>query len=238
MYRTKFYLILLLLTGVCWLQFSCSTKKGANPIKNLKIVDKPIVWDTLRKRLSLEYMHEHYGMTDVRAPLITPSMVVVHWTAIPTLAASFNTFKPAILEGREDLQKASTLNVSVQFLVDRDGTIYRLLPETAFARHVIGLNHCAIGIENVGDGDQYKLTDAQFKANVQLIQYLHYKYPIRFVIGHHDYTKFKDHPLWKETDPNYLTEKTDPGDAWMERLYLALSKEGVYGISRFPKKVE
>jgi hypothetical protein len=102
---------------------ACGVKKGANPIKNLKIVDKPIVWDSLRKRLSLEYMYNHYGMTDVRTPLITPSMVVIHWTAIPTLAASFNAFKPAVLEGREELQEASRLNVGIHFLVDRDGTI-------------------------------------------------------------------------------------------------------------------
>lgn len=221
---------------IIWSITSCTQKNTrAAAIKNLKIIDKPIVWDTLRKRLSLEYIHERHGLTNVRAPFITPSMIVVHWTAIPTLNASFNTFKPAVLEGREDLQNASKLNVGIQFLVDRNGTIYRLLPETAFARHVIGLNHCAIGIENVGDGDQNKLTEAQFTANVKLIQYLHYKYPIRYVIGHMDYTKFRNHPLWKETDPNYLTEKSDPGDDWMNRLYKAFPQAGVYGVSRFPK---
>lgn len=48
---------------------------------------------------------------------------------------------------------SSALNVSTQFLVDRDGTIFRLLPDTTFARHVIGLNHLAIGIENIGCDD-------------------------------------------------------------------------------------
>lgn len=229
---------LFILQGLCLIALTlagCGTTQKANAIKELKIVDKPITWDTLRKRLSLEYIHTHYGMNDVKAPLITPSMIVIHWTDIPTMAASFNTFKPSILQGRTELQAASTLNVSAHFLVDRDGTIFRLLPETAFARHVIGLNHCAIGIENVGDGDQFKLTDAQFKANVQLVQYLHYKYPIRYVIGHLDYTKFKGHPLWRELDPDYLTEKVDPGDTWMERLYKSFNQVGVFGVSRFPK---
>ncbi len=35
-------------------------------------------------------------------------------------------------------------------MVDRDGTRYRLMPETYMARHVIGLNYYSIGIENVG----------------------------------------------------------------------------------------
>ncbi len=227
-----------LIVFLALLYYGCTVNKlGNNYIKNLKIVDKPIVWDTLRKRLSLEYMHERHGLTNVRAPFITPSMVVIHWTAIPTLGASFNAFKPSTLQGREELQQASMLNVSAHFLVDRDGTIYRLLPETAFARHVIGLNHSAIGIENVGDGDQYKLTEQQFTANVKLVQYLHYKYPIRYIIGHHDYQRYIGHPLWKETDPNYLTEKSDPGNAWMNRLYKSFEQVGVYGISRFPKEV-
>jgi hypothetical protein len=232
----RFYFFLFLGIGfIALTQIGCGSTQKVNPIKSIKIVDKPITWDTLRKRLSLEYIHAHYGMNEVRTPLITPSMVVIHWTDIPTLASSFNTFKPSILQGRAELQAASTLNVSAHFLVDRDGTIYRLLPETAFARHVIGLNHCAIGIENVGDGAQYKLTEAQFKANVELVQYLHYKYPIRYVIGHMDYATFKNHPLWKELDPDYLTEKVDPGNEWMERLYKAFNQVGVFGISRFPK---
>src|SRR5580693_7225904 len=53
---------------------------------------------------------------------------------------------------RPELQREGELNVSAHFLVDRDGTIYRLMPETWMARHCIGLNRVAIGIENVGDG--------------------------------------------------------------------------------------
>lgn len=237
MYKYQFIKFLFGLTLVSLLGIGCSSTKK-NPIKDLKIVDKPITWDSTRKRLSLEYIHERHGLTNVKTPLITPSMIVIHWTAIPTLAASYNTFRPSVLEGRDELQNASKLNVGVQFMIDRDGTIYRLLPETAFARHTIGLNHCAIGIENVGDGDQHKLTQAQFNANIKLIQYLHYKYPIRFVIGHLDYTRFKNHPLWKETDPNYLTEKTDPGNEWMAKLYPALEQAGVYGIARFPEAIK
>jgi len=60
---------------------------------------------------------------------------------------------------------------TVHYLIDRDGTIFQQLPDTVFARHVIGLNHCTIGVENVGGGKD-PLTKAQLKAKEQLIRYL------------------------------------------------------------------
>lgn len=183
----------------------------------------PIKWDQERVQLSLDYMQEHYGMNP-DYPIIDPQMIVVHWTAIPTLEASYNAFYDSRLPGsRATIGKASPLNVSVPYLIDQDGTIYQMMPDTLFARHVIGLNHCAIGIENVGDGNEHPLTEAQFNANVQLIRELIEKYDTRYVIGHHEYQQFIDHPLWKEKDVNYLTEKSDPGDDFMQRLRSQLS---------------
>lgn len=171
----------------------------------------------------LEYMQDHYGMNP-ETPMIDPRMIVVHWTAIPTLEASFEAFyEPTLPASRATIGKASPLNVSVPYLIDRDGTIYQLMPDTLFARHVIGLNHTAIGIENVGDGDQYPLTEAQLDSNEKLIRYLMDKYPVEYVIGHHEYQQFIGHPLWKEKDAAYLTEKDDPGDAFMAQLRDRLS---------------
>ena len=121
-----------------------------------KIIDRPISFDEQRIKLTLEYLASHYGIIQEN-PTILPRMVVVHWTAIPTMEATFNTFNPSTLSNtRADIQSAGALNVSSQFLVDTDGTIYRLMPETTMARHVIGLNHCAIGVENVGPGSGWK----------------------------------------------------------------------------------
>ncbi len=189
----------------------------------VQIQDKPILFNQERKELSLQYIKEHYGL-EMEDPVIEPKMVVVHWTDIPTLAGSFDAFYPATLPvARKNIASASALNVSVQYLVDRDGTIYRLLPDTVFARHVIGLNHCAIGIENVGNGTDFPLTDAQLEANVKLIKYLGTQYDIAYVIGHHQYKKFIGSPLWKEKDPDYLTDKVDPGDEFMEKILSRLS---------------
>ena len=144
-------------------------------------------------------------------------MVVVHWTAIDNIESTFKVFDPVRLGGREDLTGASQLNVSSQFLIDRDGTIYRLLPDNYFARHCIGLNYTAIGIENIGGPDS-PLTEAQLKSNEQLIRYLKDKYSIDYVIGHHEYRLFENTNLWKESDTNYRTEKIDPGDEFMNKL--------------------
>jgi N-acetyl-anhydromuramyl-L-alanine amidase AmpD len=191
--------------------------------QSLSIVDKPIVFDEERRQLTLNYLREHYGLTPAE-PIITPTMVVVHWTAYPTFKQSFDAFyPPTLLSNRTDIRHASALNVSAHYLVDRDGTVYRLMPDTLMARHVIGLNHCAIGIENVGNGQDHPLTDAQFEANVRLIEQLAAKHPIDYVIGHHEYPRFIGHPRWKEKDPTYLTEKDDPGEAFITRLRSRLS---------------
>ncbi|HRD80323.1 MAG: N-acetylmuramoyl-L-alanine amidase [Saprospiraceae bacterium] len=185
--------------------------------QELRIVDRPIVWDSTRARLSLEYLEKRHGIVQSE-PVIAPRMVVVHWTAIPTLEGSFRAFDPVELRARPELVNASTLNVSVPYLVDRDGTVYRLMPDSLFGRHCIGLNYMAIGIENVGDGRKHKLTKAQLEANVLLIRQLFGRYPIEYLIGHHEYLRFKTTELWKETDPNYFTNKVDPGKKFMRQL--------------------
>lgn len=192
--------------------------------QKLKIVEKSIIWDSTRRVLSLEYMKNRHGI-EQKEPTIQPKMIVCHWTAIPTFEKSFFAFNsPVLPNARAELKNASRLNVSAHYLIDRDGTVYHLLPDTIFARHVIGLNYCAIGIENVGDGTNNKLTEAQFEANYLLVKQLQKKYKIEYLIGHHEYTKFRGSNIWKETDPNYQTSKSDPGDEFMNRLRMKFKK--------------
>lgn len=194
---------------------ACSSQK--------KIIDKPILFDEERKVLTLEYLSNRYGL-DQEEPTIEPKMIVLHWTVIPTLKTTFEIFDQVTLPGRIDLKNISTLNVSSQFLVDRDGTIYQLLPETTMGRHVIGLNHCAIGIENVGGTENLPLTKKQLKANIWLVKYLKEKYDIDYLIGHYEYTLFEEHELWLEKDDGYRTEKEDPGADFMMKVRKATEK--------------
>ena len=180
--------------------------------------EKSIIWTEQRTKLSLEYLEKRHGIVQ-STPIITPRMVVVHWTAIPTLEGSFQAFNPELLpNSRPELQQASALNVSVPYLVDRDGSVFKLMPDTLFGRHCIGLNYMSIGIENVGDGKKHKLTKPQLRSNIALIRDLAANHPIEYLIGHHEYLKFKGTTLWKETDPDYQTTKVDPGRKFMRRL--------------------
>jgi N-acetyl-anhydromuramyl-L-alanine amidase AmpD len=209
----KIYLLLLLISAV-----ACK--------EDLKIIDKPIDFGELREQLTLEYLESHYGIVQ-DSPIITPKMVVIHWTAIPTLEKSFGAFvNTKIGSHRTKINTASQLNVSSQFLVDLDGTIYRLMPENFMARHVIGLNHCAIGIENVGGTESTPLTEKQLEANIWLVTYLKNKYEIDYVIGHYEYTNFENHDLWLEKDNGYRTLKTDPGKDFLMKIKSATKELG------------
>lgn len=208
---------------------SCGTNKEAAYL----IVDRPINFDEERRELSLDYMKERYNLR-AKDPKINPKMIVLHWTAIPTLEASFKAFDPVKLPGsRADIQKASALNVSAHFLVHRNGEIYRLMPEKLMARHVIGLNHAAIGVENVGGTEDAPLTKAQIDANIWLVEYLASKYNIDYLIGHYEYPNFENHPLWKEKDRAYRTQKTDPGEDFMAAVRNATKKFNFKPVPRF-----
>jgi len=205
----NYYRVLMLTTAT--LLSSCS---------NITIVKKPVTFDEQRTKLSLQYLKERHGI-DTDQINIDPKMIVIHYTVIPTLERTMKAFQsPTLPSSRTGISSASQLNVSAQFVVDRDGTIYQILPdETTFARHTIGLNYAAIGVENVGDGDTNPLTAAQLEANVNLVRYLKGKYQgIEYLIGHQEYNLFRDHELWKETDPAYRTEKGDPGIQFMENI--------------------
>lgn len=184
----------------------------------LPIYDKPLPFDSTRQALTLQYLRERHGLEQT-VPSIAPKMIVIHWTTIPTLEEVYKTFESSRLPGvRKEIQQASALNVSAHFMVDRNGKVYRLLPDTVMARHIIGLNYCAIGIENVGNGTNLPLTQAQLKANQKLVEYLTQRHRIEYLIGHYEYEAFRHHPLWRETNPNYATDKDDPGEDFMKKL--------------------
>ena len=184
----------------------------------LEIKQKPIEFTQNRIELTKQYIKKSYGI-DVKDINIVPKIIVIHHTASDSLKESFDRFYPEILlSDRTDIQNAGNVNVSAQFLVDFDGTIYSLMPETFMARHIIGLNLSSIGIENVG-GDKKSLTPEQLKANIELVKYLKDKYKtIEYLIGHYEYRKFEKHPLFLEKDANYRTVKHDPEQSFMEKL--------------------
>jgi len=185
----------------------------------IKIINKPIDFSENRVRLTLDYIGAHYGIYP-KDITIKPKIIVLHWTESNDFDESFNIFKPGKIQYDGIVANASQLNVSVHFLVDRDGTIYRLMPETWMARHVIGINYHSIGVENVGGkGAIDNMTKKQIEANIKLVKYLANKYPtIEYLIGHYEYTNFESTRFWMEKDPTYRTVKTDPGKAFMTKV--------------------
>ena len=199
--------------------------------------------DEERVRLTREYLRIHNPALAATLPAedvaesisFEPRLIVVHYTAIPTLEETLEAFAGLHIDSNRELILANgLLNVGIQFVVDRDGTIYGLYPETVIARHTIGLNHVAIGIENVGDGDLGRrratapLTAEQLEANVALVRYLAGRYPsIEYLIGHSEYRQLERprhpaHDLFHEELPAYRTDKVDPGRRFLKRLRRAL----------------
>lgn len=211
----KLFLFFCLFGG---LSFSLSAQEAPK----LHLVQKPISYTAERIELSKAYLKERHGIiqNDVK---ITPKIIVLHYTAGGTLESNFNYFNNTRIENARSLNKnQSPLNVSSQFLVDRDGTVYQLMPADRFARHIIGLNYCAIGVENIAKNEK-DLTPQQVLANIALVRYLKKHYPIEYLIGHNEYGKFRNSTLWKEKNPKYFTQKPDPGAGFMRKVRAGLS---------------
>lgn len=199
--------------------------------KPFTIYDKPLPFPPEREEMTKNYIEAHYGFRP-ETIAIQPKMIVLHWTGIDGFQDSWNRFAPATLRNtRPDLAGSGAVNVSVHFMVARNGTVYRLMPETRMGRHVIGLNYHAIGVENAGGaGGNDNLTDAQIKANANLVRNLKERFPtIEYLIGHHEYLAFEHHPLWMEKDPEYRTVKYDPGDRFMTAVRSRVADLGLEG---------
>lgn len=193
------------------------------PAASPKIIDRPIRFDAERVSLTVAYRRAHQDPLASDASM-TPRMVVLHFTGGTSLDSAWAYFQRLKADpSRKGLVRAGAVNVSAHFLVGQDGTIYRLLPETTMARHAIGLNHVAIGVENVGNGKSMPLTEAQVQANAALVRYLTTQFSITHVIGHHEADRMRGHPYYLEKDPSYRNTHNDPGPEFMKRVRALLA---------------
>lgn len=160
-----------------------------------------------------------------------PEIIVIHCTyGNEELRYNIDFFSSPYLKSRRDIIHGGRANVSIHFLVDRDGRIYSHLPLSYIGRHVIGFNYTSIGIENIGRNNS-RLTEAQLKSNVLLVIYLKSIMPyIKYLIGHHEYDDKKrpHYTLIKCLDKSYMPyKKFDPGLSFIKKLRADLGKEGV-----------
>jgi len=194
----------------------------------LEIVEAPMPWSEERAALTLEYRRLHSDR-DAKDLEIEPRVIVLHYTGAGTARSAQNTFAPARLGGRPELARGGAVNVSAHFIVDRDGKILRLQPETRYSRHCIGLNHISIGIENVGDEAKWPLTEAQIEANVALVRDLARRFPITHLLGHHEAAGFAGHAYFVELVKSYTNTKPDPGARFMKRVREAVADLSLAG---------
>lgn len=185
------------------------------------------LWSPERERLTEEYFLHHTG--EATARLSDPVLIVVHYTGTDSVEASLRAFAPARLSGRRDIDAGGDLNVGVHYLIEPEGRIVALLPETVRGRHAIGYNHLSLGIELVASRED-RITPAQADACRDLVADLADRYTsLCYLAGHHELADPKRPwgPLFLELDSGYRgLEKRDPGDAFMARLRSELALGG------------
>jgi N-acetylmuramoyl-L-alanine amidase-like protein len=148
-----------------------------------RIVQRPIPFGPKRKEEMLAYAIRHYGLHTYR--LVNPHVIVIHFAETPSFEATYNTFAPDV----PDTELHELPGVCAHFVVDKDGTIYQLVPLGIMCRHTVGLNWTAIGIEHVAYSDAQVLNDRrQLDASLHLVRWLRcrLRIPVGDVIGHNE----------------------------------------------------
>ena len=157
---------------------------------------KPIPFGAKRRSQMAAYSERHYGrrMWQLR----TPKVIVEHYTDGLSWSSAWNAFAANTRHNGE------LPGVCAHFIIDRNGTIYHLVPLDTRCRHAVGMNWTAIGIEHVGTSDQMVLRDRrQMRSSIRLTLWLmqHFDINIGNVIGHAETLQSPYHhelyPSWR-----------------------------------------
>jgi N-acetylmuramoyl-L-alanine amidase len=158
------------------------------PARSAAVPQPKIVWDPVpfgakRKVETAAYVHRHYSsFMKPTWRLVNPHVIVIHYTDA-SYSSTYSTFATDV----PDSELHELPATSAHFVVDTSGTIHQLVSVGTMARHTVGLNWTALGIEHVGFSDAQVLGDhAQITASLQLVHWLRCRFhiPIRNVIGH------------------------------------------------------
>jgi N-acetylmuramoyl-L-alanine amidase len=174
----------------------------ANPVPEPKIVWTPIPFGAKRKAEMVAYTRRHYGsFLTPTWRLKNPRVIVIHYTEA-SYGSTFNTFANDV----PDSELHELPATSAHFVIDSDGTIHQLVSLGTMARHTVGLNWTAIGIEHVGFSDAQVLGDrTQITASLHLVHWLRcrYRIAIKNVIGHNESLSS---PYHREDVPSLRTQ--------------------------------
>jgi N-acetylmuramoyl-L-alanine amidase len=149
----------------------------------------------------------------------TINMVVIHSTGGPTCDAT--TGKPiwvaagTLQDNMRNIEAHPTLGI--HYMVDRDGTVAKSIPEEQVAHHVFRFSGRSIAIELINDGDgRDPFPDAQIMALVTLLRDITQRrgIPRSGIQRHSDL----DHALLP--CDRSQRRKVDPGDAFAHQAVL------------------
>lgn len=147
------------------------------------IVKRFIPFTTQRKQEMADYAQRHYGIASFK--LRSPRVIVEHYTVSADAQSAINTFSADVA----DPELHELPGVCSHFVIDRDGTIYQLVPLSVMCRHTVGLNYTAIGVEHAGFSAAEVLSnEAEMRSSLALTRWLRCRYRISMknVIGHNE----------------------------------------------------
>lgn len=143
-----------------------------------------------RKQQMAAYSKRHYGVREWR--LKKPRQIVQHVAVAGTVGQIYDIFA----SNKPDPEYGERPNVCAHFAVSGKGRVVQMVPLGIRCRHVVGLNHVAIGIEHTGfrDGDVLG-NRRQMRASLRLTKWLRcrYRIAIRDVIGHRESLRSRFH---------------------------------------------
>jgi len=162
---------------------------------------------------TIDYDQRHYNYNSAE---LHPTIIVLHFTVSSTYSSAYNTFASNTPAPGPAGTAPETPGTCAHFVVDKDGTIYQLVPLNRVCRHAIGLNNQAIGIEMVEEtsADNILNRPAQITAVTKLVKVLQQAYGIDDVnvIGHamaNDAPTFKDLEGWKNDHGDWTSTQVD-----------------------------
>jgi N-acetylmuramoyl-L-alanine amidase len=160
-----------------------ASMRTAATVPRPHIVLKLIPFGAKRRAETVAYAKRHYGIDTWR--LADPHVIVEHYTASESFSSTYSYFA----SDTPDVELGELPGVCAHFVIDKDGTIYQLVPLTTMCRHTVGLNYTAVGIEHVGTSDQEILGNPrQLRSSLSLTLWLMQQKHIqlRNVIGHNE----------------------------------------------------
>ena len=180
-----------------------------------------------------EYFKRHYHDARIK---FRPSMVVMHYTVTPDAESVWNGFARGCNMDAGDFGSIWG-HASVQLMVDKDGTVYQLMPLDRRCTGAYGVNHVALSIEMIALNEADLLSrPRQVWASLRLVKWLlaRYQIPLDKVISHYavsvgrplvpEYLDYADSKWPYGYPPRYF--RYDPGLTYMAWLKWVLRSRG------------